>query len=65
MYLLIQFCILLYLSTGFFFLIFIYFGPEACRILVLPTEIKPVLSEVQAQSPNHWTTRECPLWLPF
>ena len=33
-----------------------------CRILVPQPEIEPMLSALGAQSLNHWTTREIPLW---
>ena len=38
------------------------FWPQyaACGILVPWIRIKPVLSAVEAQSPNHWTTRKLP-----
>ena len=32
----------------------------ACGILVPPPGIEPVPPRVEAQSPNHWTTREVP-----
>ena len=32
----------------------------AFRILVLQAEIEPGLPEVEAQSPNHWATRDVP-----
>ena len=35
-------------------------GCVACGILVPRPGIEPVLPAVEAQSPNHWTTREVP-----
>ena len=32
----------------------------ACGVLVPQPRIKPVPSAVEAQSPNHWTTRRAP-----
>ena len=32
----------------------------ACRILIPQPGIEPMLPAVEAQSPNHWTTREVP-----
>ena len=44
---------------------FIFFGggahPAACRILVPRLGVQPVSPELEAQSLNHWTTREVPL----
>ena len=34
--------------------------PTACRILVPQPGIEPVPPAVEAQRPNHWTTREIP-----
>ena len=34
--------------------------PRACGILVPGPRIEPVPSAVEAQSPNHWTSREVP-----
>ena len=42
--------------------VFFFLWPccEACGILVPPLGIKPTPSAVEAQSLNHWTTREVP-----
>ena len=47
-------------ASGLFIYLFI-FGCEACGILVPWPEIKPVPLALEAQSLNHWTTREIPL----
>ena len=38
----------------------LWLSHPAFRILVLQAGIKPGLSEVEAQSPNHWETKEVP-----
>ena len=38
-----------------------FFGCLACRILVSPRGIKPTSPAVEAQSLNHWTTRDVPI----
>ena len=45
-----------------FLLLLLLFWPccVACRILVPQPGIKPVLSALEARSPNHWTAREFP-----
>ena len=43
---------------GIFFFFFAYH--EACRILVLYPGMEPMTPAVEAQSLNHWTTREIP-----
>ena len=56
--------------TAFIFVIFIYFsifiylfiGSKACRILVSQAGIKPISLQWK-HSPNHWTTREIPIYL--
>ena len=49
--------ILLVLFSGFFFFS-LYYG--ACGILVPGAGIEPRPLTVEAESPNHWTDRECP-----
>ena len=46
-------------------LIYLFFGSRhtACRILVLWPGTRPRSSAVKVQSPNHWTTREFPLFM--
>ena len=46
---------------------FLYFGcaPEALRILVAWSGIKSLSPVVEAQSPNHWTAREVPIFFFF
>ena len=44
---------------------FFFFGHTACGILVPQTEIQPVTLAVEAQSPNHWMTREFPIQVHF
>ena len=39
--------------------------PQAYRILVPQLEIKPVPPALEARSPNHWTTREVPIFWYF
>ena len=39
-----------------------FFGQEACRILVPQQGIGPVPPAVEEQRPNHWTTREVPVF---
>ena len=51
--------------TFFFFNLknfFFYFLPHhaACGILTPRPGIEPISPAVEAQSPNHWTTRELP-----
>ena len=46
-------------SLFFFFLSF--FGHAACRILVPKLGIEPMPLALEAQCPNHWTTRELPM----
>ena len=38
--------------------VYFFFGAEACGISVPRPGIEPVLPAVEAQSANHWTTRE-------
>ena len=47
--------------------LFIYFWPccMACQILVPQPGIEPVSPAVETWSPNHWTTREFPVFLLF
>ena len=47
----------------FFFFFWLHF--KACSTLVPTSGIKPVLLAVEAQSLNHWTTREVPKVLIF
>ena len=39
-----------------------FFGQEACRILVPQQGIGPVPPAVEEQGLNHWTTREVPFF---
>ena len=48
------------LLSYFIYLLFFWPHRAACGILVPRPGIKPVPSAVEAQSPNHWTTREFP-----
>ena len=43
----------------------IYIGCRACRILVPQPDIEPVPPAVDAQSPNHWTAKEFPVFSIF
>ena len=43
--------------TYFYFCLFV-FGHMACRTLVPQPGIEPTSPAVEAQSPNHWTTRD-------
>ena len=49
------------ITKGIRFIYLFIFGCEACGILVPWPEIKPVPLALEAQSLNHWTTREIPL----
>ena len=44
-----------------------FFWPRstACGILVPRPGMEPMPPAVEAQSPNHWTTREFPLFITF
>ena len=58
--------LLLYLLYIFIIFIYIYLfilGGTACGILVPGPGIEPGPSAVKALSPNHWTTREFPIFL--
>ena len=46
----------------YFFLSFFFFGHVACWLVPQPG-IKPVSSAVESWSPNHWTSREFPVYL--
>ena len=49
-----------------FFFRFLFFGQAmTCEILVPQPGIKPVPPAVEAQCPNHWTTREVPYTFYF
>ena len=51
-----------FLRTICFFPFLFFFWP--CSLLVIPQPgIKPVSSAVQSWSPNHWTSREFPIYL--
>ena len=39
------------------------FGHKACGILVSEPRLESVIPEVEAWSPNHWTTKEFPMCL--
>ena len=43
------------------YLISLFFGYAAYRILVPQPGVEPGLQEVKALSPNHWATREFPV----
>ena len=49
---------LLFFFPLFFFFFFFLATRTAFQILVPHLEIEPVPPAVEAQSPNHWTTRE-------
>ena len=57
-----------FLSRPFFFFFFLhwevgsYLPGGACEILVLQPGIEPGPPALEAQSLNHWTTREFPQW---
>ena len=42
-----------------------YFGHAAYAILVPWPGIEPMALAVEVQSPNHWTTREVPVFILF
>ena len=45
------------------FILFIYFGHMACGILVPQPGIKPASRALEAQSLNHWTAGEVPIFI--
>ena len=47
-------------ETFFFFLIFYFFCPMACGILVCRPGIEPGPLVMTARSPSHWNNREFP-----
>ena len=47
-----------WVASSFFFFYFFLLHWVACEILVLQPGIEPIRPTVEAQSPNHWTTRE-------
>ena len=51
---------LLFLEYSFCFVLFLFGHIAACGILVPWSGIEPVSLEVEAWSPNDWTTREVP-----
>ena len=57
---LIFFNLFIFNAFIFFFLLFFIFWPHcrACIILIPKPKIKPMIPAAEAQSPNHWITRE-------
>ena len=49
-----------HISTLFYYFIFIFGHTAAWGTLVAQPGIKPTLPALEAQSLNHWTTREIP-----
>ena len=54
------------LQYCFYFMFWgVFFGHETCGILVLQLETEPTPPGLEAQSLNHWTIREVPIYLTF
>ena len=55
-----RYFILLYFIKLLYLFIFLSLSHLACEILVPLPGMEPVLSAVEAQSINHWSTRDIP-----
>ena len=55
------------LSFVFFFSFFFFFWPHCttCGVLVPPSGIEPLPPALEAQSLNHWTVREVPVFFLY
>ena len=53
-------CVCVYVSVCIYIYIFFFFGRAAYGILIPRPGMEPVPPAIEAQSLNHWTTREVP-----
>ena len=56
-----QFCFLFIVFFFFLFFFFFWLSQEACEILVSQPGIEHTPPALEAQSPNHWSTKEVPM----
>ena len=60
-----HFILLIFFQFSTFYILIFWPSHAACGTLVPRSGIKPVPPAVGARSPNHWTTREFPLFTYF